>query len=537
MYILGIHGSFGRAEHDAAAVLIKDNEIVAAAEEERFVRYKHAVGLMPDRAIQYCLEQGNITMQDIDIIAFPRATWDDFPPRFEAYLWYNYGYVPSIEYVDHHTSHAASSYFISGFDSALVVTIDQAGDGVSCAAYKGTGRNNLELLESIPFPHSVGLFAAYMTQYLGFRSNHDEYKVMGLSSYGKPRYNLSKLMTTKKGVPLLNTDLLHPEVMRRHPIFHTDQLPMYKDEQYDFMPDRRLRTDTLKNEHKDLAASAQKTIEDTIDKFISKHNKDNRLLCLAGGVIENSVSNGKLAASKIFKDIYVGPACGDAGTALGAALYVATKNGFVFDRLEDNKLGPQYDDSYIQNMLESCEVDYRKSENIVKDTAQLLADQNIIAWFQGRMEFGPRALGSRSLIADPSKDQMRKRVNKIKKREQFRPFAPSVLEEYADELFTVNQKSPFMSFTLETTNTGKRKLAAATHIDFTGRLQTVSRDNSRYRELIEEFNKLTGVPAILNTSLNSGWEPIVESPDQALAFFFSCEADVLVLNEYIVSKK
>lgn len=537
MYILGVHGSFGRAEHDAAAVLIKDDKIIAAAEEERFVRYKHAVGLMPDRAIQYCLEQGNITMRDVSTIAFPRATWDDFPPRFEAYLWYNFGYVPNIEYVDHHTAHAASSYFISGFDSALVVTVDQAGDGLSCAAYKGTGRNTLELIESVPFPHSVGLFAAYMTQYLGFRSNHDEYKVMGLSSYGKPKYDLSKLITSKNDDPILSTNFLHPEVTRRHPIFHTDQLPMYKDEHYDFMPDRRLRTDALEDKHKDLAASAQRTIESIICKFISKHGRDGQLLCLAGGVIENSVSNGKLAASETFTDIYIGPACGDAGTALGAALYVATKNGFIFDRLEDNKLGPQYDNAYIQNMLESCQVHYIRSKNIIEDTARLLADQNIVAWFQGRMEFGPRALGSRSLIADPSKDEMKKRVNKIKKREQFRPFAPSVLEEYAEKLFTVKQKSPFMSFTLETTVTGRRKLAAATHIDFTGRLQTVPSDGSRYRQLIEEFNKLTDIPAILNTSLNSGWEPIVESPDQALAFFFSCEADVLVLNEYIVSKK
>lgn len=536
MYVLGLHGSFGRAEHDSSAVLIKDNKIVAAAEEERFVRYKHAVGLMPDRAIQYCLDEAGITMKDVDRIAFPRATWNDFKDRLTAYLWYNFGHVPEVTYVDHHTAHASSSYLISGFESSLVITIDQAGDGLSCAVFQGEG-SELKQIDSVPFPNSLGLFAAYITQYLGFRSNHDEYKVMGLSSYGKRKYDLSEIISSRDGKPHFNVDFLHAEARQRHPIFHTDQLPMFNDRHYDFMPDRRMRNEELLDEHKDLAASAQKAIEDVALAFIEKYVTAESNLCLAGGVIENSVMDGKVAASGKFKDIYIGPASGDAGTALGAALYVATQHGATFSRMTDNKLGSMYSNEYVKEMLVNCGINFYQSKDVVKETARLIADQNIIAWFQGRMEFGPRALGSRSLIADPSNIEMKKRVNRIKKREQFRPFAPSILEEHAEAFFTVKQNSPFMSFTLPTSELGKKKLVGATHIDGTSRLQTVSNDGSIYRKLIEAFYEISDVPAVLNTSLNSGWEPIVESPDQALAFFFSSEADILVINDFVVSKK
>lgn len=535
MYVLGIHGNFGR-EHDPAAVLIHNNEIIAGAEEERFVRYKHAIGLMPDRAIQYCLKEAKISMQDVDIVAFPRSTWSDFDSRLKAYLWYNFGCVPKIEYVDHHTAHAASCYLISGFDSSLVLTLDQSGDKTSCAIFRGS-KDKLKLVDTVPFPNSLGLFAAFITQYLGFRSNHDEYKVMGLSAYGKPNIDLKELFSSNKGDFKFNQGLLHPEATKRHPVFHTNQLPMFKDQEYSFLPPRRLGGESLTEEHKNLAASAQKVIEDSIFDLINKYKtNEDEYLCIGGGVAENSVANGKIAQSGLFKDIYIAPACGDSGSALGAALYVASQNGFRFQKIIGNKWGPSYDNDYIKKALDAYNIDYDFTDTVAEETAKLLKQQKIVAWFQGRMEFGPRALGSRSLLAAPSDKAMKDRVNQIKKREEFRPFAPSVLKEHQSSLFAVDQFSPFMSFTLQTTKVGKKQIVAATHVDSTGRLQSVTDDNSLYRELIESFYQQTGIPAILNTSLNSSWEPIVENPEQALAFFYSSDVEALILENYIIKK-
>lgn len=536
MYILGIHGSFGKANHDPAAVLIQNNKIIAAAEEERFVRYKHGIGLMPDYAIKFCLQEAKITMKEIDIIAFPNDTWFDFQPRLKSYLWYNFGYVPKIEYVDHHTSHAASSYLISGFPSALIITLDLSGDGISCGIFRGNG-NKIQVIEKIPFPNSIGLFAAFITQYLGFRSNHDEYKVMGLSAYGKPNIDLSKILSFNNGELKFNTNFLHKEVLNRHPIFHTAQLPMFKDLSYSFLPNRRLKGMRITKEHENLAASAQKVIEDSILTLIKKYkSKEDKYLCLGGGVAENSVSNGKLAESGLFEDIYIPPACSDAGGALGSALYVANKEGYKFERITDNKWGTYYSDQYIKNSLDKYGLKYKYSKNIPSLVAKLLADEKIVGWYQGKMEFGSRALGSRSIVANPSIKKMKLRVNRIKKREEFRPFAPSVLNEFHTTLFNKEQFSPFMSFTLNTTPLGKKLIVAATHVDTTARLQSIGNDKSLYRNLIEEFYKYTKVPAILNTSFNSSWEPIVENPEQAIAFFYSSELEALAIGNYLVKK-
>lgn len=535
MYILGVHGNLGKTEHDSAAVLLCDGRIVAAAEEERFVRYKHAVGLMPDAAIRYCLRHAGITMRDVDHVAFPRATWADFPPRFDAYLWYNFGHAPPVSYVDHHLAHAASAYLVSGFDSALVVTMDQAGDGTSCAAFRGSGLD-LTALDRVPFPHSVGLFAALITQYLGFRSNHDEYKVMGLAPHGRPVIDLTAILDSDHGRPRLHQGVLHAEVQHRHPIFHTDQLPMPADDHLAGLPPRRLPGGPLLDSHKDLAASTQRAIEAALLAFINTHraSKDTRL-CLAGGVAENSVAVGAIASAGLFDDIYVAPACGDAGTALGAALVVAAQYGLGGERLTHTQLGPAYSDQYVFELLRSCGVRFTATVDPAADAATLIAGQKIVAWFQGRMEFGPRALGARSLLADPSTEEMRIRVNQIKRREQFRPFGPSVLAEHMPALFAVCPDTPFMSFTVPTTHNAP--IVAATHIDGTSRPQTVPADGSLFRRLTEKFNADTGCPAVLNTSLNSGWEPIVESPEQAMAFLFSTSADALVINHAVVLKE
>ena len=537
MYTLGIHGNFGTATHDAAAVLIRDNQIVAAGEEERFTRYKHAVGILPDYAIKYCLDHAGIAMKDVDYIAFPAATWTNFDSRLRSYLWYTFDFVPKIEYIDHHTAHAASSFLLSGFPSALVLTLDLSGDGVSCGIFRGS-QNRLQLVDTITFPDSLGLFAAFITQYLGFRSNHDEYKVMGLSAYGKPTIDLSRILRFTNGNLKFNQALLHPEVLKRYPVFHTSQLPMFRDTTYSFLPQRRLKNEPLLSVHKDLAASAQKVIEDAIFALIHKYKtQEDTYLCMAGGVAENSVANGKIAQSHLFNDVYVAPVCSDAGSALGAAVYVATQNGFHFEKVIDTKWGPGFTNAYIQKVLESYSVSYTYTDDVSGQTARLLTKGNIVGWFEGRMEFGSRALGGRSILADPRSAKMKERVNTIKKREAFRPFGSSILDEHHSSLFATSHFSPFMSFTIQTTKKGTHMIPASVHIDGTSRVQSVGKNSSLYRKLLENFYDQTGVPALLNTSFNSSWEPIVMSPEQALAFFYSSALDVLVMGKYMIRKK
>ncbi|WP_280249203.1 carbamoyltransferase family protein [Nocardia abscessus] len=534
MYVLGIHGTFGRADHDAAAVLLHDGRIVAAAEEERFVRYKHAVGLMPDHAIRYVLGEAAISMREVDVIAFPRATWLDFPARFEAYLWYQFGHVPDVEYVDHHLAHAASAYLISGFDQSLVVTADQAGDGI-CAAVFRAAASKLTPVETVPFPDSIGLYAAAMTQYLGYRSSHDEYKVMGLAAHGTP-YPRQPLMAIDAGLPHVNTALLHREVFHRHPLFHTDQLPMIAADALPGFPARRLPGGPLTVDHANVAATAQAVIETAVHALVERHRQPaDTHLCVAGGVMENSVAVGKLLTHAGFTDIYAAPACGDAGTALGAALVVAAAHGHRPDRVEDTQLGPAFTDPDIAAVLRECAIASTLTHDPADSAAELLSEGRIVAWFQGRMEYGPRALGARSLLADPSTAVMRERVNRIKRREEFRPFGPSVLAEHAAQFFGRSDiRAPFMSFTLPTADRGP--IVAATHVDGTSRPQTVPPGPGVYRRLIERFYERTGIPAVLNTSLNSGWEPIIADPAQALAFFYSCPADALVIGSHIVTK-
>ncbi|MEU7631686.1 carbamoyltransferase C-terminal domain-containing protein [Nocardia sp. NPDC049220] len=534
MFVLGIHGTFGRADHDAAAVLLRDGEIVAAAEEERFIRYKHAVGLMPDHAIRFVLAAAAITIHDVDVIAFPRATWRGFEPRFEAYLWYQFGHVPPVEYIDHHLAHAASAYLLSGFDRSLIVTADQAGDGICCAVFRGEGAT-ITPVETIGWPDSIGLYAAAMTQYLGGRSNHDEYKVMGLAAHGTPDPAYTALLRADAGRPHLDTSWIHAEVFHRHPLFHTDQLPMTNADQLLGLPPRRLPGAGLRREDADLAASVQAAIEDTFTALVDRHrNAADTRLCVAGGVAENSVMAGRLATSARFTDLYAAPACGDAGTALGAALVVAAGHGHRPSRLTHTQFGPSWTDQQIAATLTDCGAQFTTTDDPAAAAADLLARQHIVAWFQGRMEFGPRALGARSLLADPSTVEMQRRVNSIKRREQFRPFGPSVLTEHLPALFGREVTAPFMSFTLPTA--APTPIVAAIHVDGSSRPHTVDAGTGVYRRLIEQFHQLTGIPAVLNTSLNSGWEPIIASPEQALAFLFSSPADALVIGCHVVTK-
>jgi carbamoyltransferase len=536
MYILGIHGNFGRSDHAAAATIIRGSEIVAAAEEERFLRQKHATGLFPDRSIRYCLREADIDIHDVDVIAFPRNTWQHFQERLQAYFEYQFGHCPKIEFVQHHLAHVASVFFLSGFPRALCVSIDRSGDGIALAVYRGSG-STLELLHEEPFPNSIGLFAAFMTQYLGFRSNHGEYKVMGLAAYGEPNIDLSFLLDVSENAYHFHDEFLHEEVLRPYPGFPTEQLPIFNREAESKIPHRRFRDEPIQETHSNLAASIQHTIEQAVLAIIKRFKQDgDEYLCLSGGVAHNSTMNGKIASSGMFKDVYVPPAVGDAGTALGAAVAIAVDNGARFSRLESGLLGESFSEDQIQNLLRTCNVNFTHVEDPAETAAELLAKGDTIAWFQGRAELGSRALGARSLLANPSTADMKDKVNRIKHRGDFQPFAPSVLADQVPKHFKSHVRSPFMSFAFPTVPDAASSFPAAIHVDGSARLQTVSATDGMYHSMIRKFYDLTGVLAVLNTSLNSNWEPIVHSPNDALAFFFSSHTDHLLLGPFLLSK-
>lgn len=537
MYILGIQGNFGRPEHDPDAVLIRDNELIAAVEEERLIRYKCAFGVMPDRAIRYCLKTAGITMKDVDVLAFPRNTWTGHENRLNWYSEYNFGSRPKrIEFFGHHLAHAASTYYYSGYKKSLILTIDMTGDGISLAVFRANG-NDIQLVHEIPFPNSLGIFMVLITQYLGFRSSQDEGKVMGLAAHGTPSIDMSPLLKVTKDGYEFNPESLHPEVFKRYPEFHMRQLPFFSEMVERALPKRRLANEEILTEHKDIAASAQKVVEDAVFKIIELFKKkDDEYLCLAGGVTQNSVLNGKIVSSRLFKEVFVTPVVGDAGSALGAATLVQIQSGFKPNIMKSCYLGPDYSSEYIKGYLEKNRIKYKQYSDIVNKVASDLAEGKVVALFQGRMELGPRALGNRSLLANPKIEGMKHKVNIIKNREQFRPFAPSILHEYGPKLIKHYQNAPFMSFTFDTTDYGYEMLKEATHIDRTARVQSVHPNTGRYRDIIDAFYKKTGIPGILNTSLNVEGQPIVDSPQQAVSLFYSTNVDTLAIENFILEK-
>jgi carbamoyltransferase len=536
MKILGVHGSFGRADHDPAAVLVVDGEVVAAAEEERFVRRKHAVGLMPEHAIRYCLTSAGLEMRDVDYVAFPRLTWFDMRDRLPAFLRFRFGSSPRLEFFDHHLAHAASAFIGSGFSEALVVSADRSGDRTALAVYRCTGSHFVELHRE-PFPNSLGLFAAMMTQYLGFASNNDEYKVMGLAALGEPTFDLADILSVHDGHYDLHRKWVNPYVLKPYPFVATDQLPIFSDALDDKLRLRRLPGVPLTREHADLAASVQKQIERALTSVIRKWQDDaDSNLCLAGGVAQNSVLNGVLAASRLAERIYVPPAAHDGGSALGAALYLASELGDRCRPVTNSFYGPAYSDADVRRYLSESGLSFRQIDDPASTAAEILARGLTVGWFQGRAEFGPRALGSRSLLANPGRPAMRHKVNRIKGREKFRPFAPSLLEEDASNHLVTPVDSPFMSFTVASTALGRARFPAATHTDGTARVQTVSDSDTQLRPLLSAFKARTSLPAILNTSLNAGWEPIVLTPQDAVAHFHACALDALVIGSFLLEK-
>ncbi len=559
MYVLGISAFY----HDAAACLLKDGEIVAAASEERFTRKKHDADF-PEHAIRYCLDEGRIRVDDLAYVGFYEKPFVKFkrilythlacyPLSFKPFLkaipsWMrekliipsvvkqHTGYEGEVLMTEHHLSHAASSFLLSPFKESAILTVDGVGEWSTATYGKGVG-NDISLFKEIRFPHSLGLLYSAFTYYLGFKVNSAEYKVMGLAPYGEPKYydKIRQLID-----------------IRADGSFHLDMayfnylsgLTMTNDK-FDALFDGAFRRpdDPLDQRHKDLAASVQRVTEEVMLQMANYIHKEtgSKNLCLAGGVALNCVANGRVLREGPFEHIYVQPAAGDAGGAVGVASYIyhtLLKNERKF-WMSHAFTGPGYDDQAIREFLVGNEIPFRElpRAELLRETAKLIADQAVVGWFQGRMEFGPRALGSRSILADARSPENKDRVNlKIKFRESFRPFAPAVLAERCNEFFELTEPSPYMLLVAQV-RPEKRIIPAVTHVDGSARVQTVDRaTNPLFYDLIAEFDKLSGVPVIINTSFNVRGEPIVCTPSDAYRCFVETGMDYLVMGSFLIDK-
>lgn len=597
MYILGISALY----HDAAAALIKDGEIIAAAQEERFTRKKHDPSI-PKHAIEYCLKEGKIEAEDLQAVVYydnPLLTMGRFVQNLryagadsEDLLKFSLGSLVSrkmwvhkmledcmgrlgvenkLYVAEHHVSHAASAFFPSPYRKAAIITVDGVGEYATTTIGYGED-NHIKLLQEIDYPHSLGLLYSAFTYFCGFKVNSGDYKLMGLAPYGEPVYYQlikDKLIDIKPdGSYRLNLEYFDYQYGRAMTNEKFAQL---------FGGDRRLPESAITKREMDMAASVQKVVEEIII-LMARHAKkltgeDVENLVLAGGVALNCVANGKLYREKIFENIWVQPAAGDAGGAVGAAMfyyYQYCNNKRIADGIHDRQkasyLGPEYADDVIEEYLKEKGYIYHKQEDkqmLYQQVAKLLDEQKVIGLFEGRMEYGPRALGNRSIIGDPRSPEMQSKLNlKIKYRESFRPFAPSVLEESTEEYFEMDCRSPYMLLCADVQETRRTEfqlgeeiklsqenllpvvnkvrsdIPAVTHVDYSARIQTVNEeDNPTYYGIIKAFQQLTGCGVIINTSFNVRGEPIVCTPEDAYLCFMRTEMDALVLGDYILYKE
>ena len=586
-YILGISAYY----HDSASCILLDGEIIAAAQEERFTRKKHDQNF-PSHAIEYCLKEAGIDSSVLDYVAFYDKPFLKFERILETYLAYapkgigsflkaiplwikkklwikelikdELSYTGMILFSEHHMSHAASAFYASPFQKAAFLTMDGVGEWSTTSYGIGDG-NQLEMLADIYFPHSLGLLYSAFTYYTGFRVNSGEYKVMGLAPYGEPKYKeliYEHLIDVKEdGSFKMNMDYFDYSV----------GLTMTNQKFNNLIGGPpRIPESELTQKEMDLACSIQEVTEEIVMKM-AKHVRNvtgKKYLCLAGGVALNCVSNGKLLRSGLFEDIYIQPASGDAGGAIGCAL-LTWHQYLSNERSADNKndgmkgayLGPEYSNDDIQSYMDKKGYIYKKlkDEEFPETIADLIVDQKVIGWFQGRMEFGPRALGSRTIIGDARSSEMQKTMNlKIKYRESFRPFAPSVRAENISDYFEIDRESPYMLLVanvqkdkqvamseeqnsyvgLEKLNVVRSEIPAITHVDYSARIQSVNgKTNSRYHEMLTKFNDKYGCPVIVNTSFNVRGEPIVCTPEDAYLCFMRTEMDYLIMGNYLLDKK
>ena len=592
--ILGISAFY----HDSAATILVDGKIIAAAQEERFTRKKHDASY-PFNAIEFVLNFTKLKLNEVDQIIFFEKPFLKFERLLETYVAFaprgfrsfcmampvwlkdklfqkkmlfnelkrhdnNFKDNKKIFFSDHHLSHAASAFFPSPFEEAIVLTADGVGEWATTTVAIGKG-NNLEIKKEIHFPHSLGLLYSAFTYYIGFKVNSGEYKLMGLAPYGVPIYEdkiKNNLIDVKEdGSFHLNQSYFN----------YATGLTM-TNKKFDILFGQKVRDtkhEKLTQFHMDIAASIQKVTEDIMIKIAKSLKEEFNIsnLCLAGGVALNCVANGKMLREKIFDNIWVQPAAGDAGGSLGAALalwYIEQNNPRTVDHkdsMQGSYLGPEYSQKEIEEQLDKAGAKYEifKDEELLDKTATDLSNEDIIGWFQGRMEFGPRALGGRSILGDPRSEKMQKNLNlKVKYRESFRPFAPSILKEDLSEWFDLDVDSPYMLmvsninkdkiikmtedqknlFGIDKLNIKRSEIPAVTHVDYSARIQTVHQEtNERYFKLIEKFKEKTNCPILVNTSFNVRGEPIVNTPLDAFNCFMGTDLDKLVIGNCILDKK
>ena len=565
MYNLGISCYY----HDSAAALLKDGRVIAAVEEERFSRKKFDDGY-PKMAIDWCLNECDISPEQIDSVAFydkpilkferlldnyiavaPRGMYsflDTIPKWLHKRLWIKNeiknhlkGFNGNIIFPEHHMSHAAYAFYTSQFDESAILTIDGVGEW-STTSFGIAKNNKIQLTNDIRWPHSLGLFYSAFTYFLGFKVNEGEYKLMGLSSYGKPKYyDLIK----ENLIDVKNDGSIHLNM--KYFAFTYDKVMTNENFAQLFGIPPRKEGEKTEQIHYDIGASAQKILEDVMLKMVNHIHFKTKMknLCIGGGVALNGVANYKILKNGPFDNVHIPPSPGDGGSAVGCAQYLYFVHNNKKRIIENNHskliqenvyVGPSYSDEDIIKFLDSNNIKYEKFEkqSLLKKTAQLISTGNIVGWYQGKMEWGPRALGNRSILADPRNASMKDILNeKIKHRESFRPFAPSVLEEYASDFFDIDIPSPYMLMVAKVKK--PEIIPAVTHVDGTGRLQTVSNDaNPLYYDLINEFYKITGVPVIINTSMNVMGEPIVNTPEQAFQMIVKTDMDCLVMGNNLI---
>jgi len=590
--ILGISAFY----HDSAAALITDGKIIAAAQEERFSRKKHDARY-PFHAVEYILKESKLNLNQIDHIVFFEKPFLKFERLLETYMAFapkgfksfslsmpiwlreklfqkkflfdklkqhdeSFTDIKKINFSEHHYSHAASAFFPSPFKEAVILTLDGVGEWATTTVAIGD-KNKLEIIKEIHFPHSLGLLYSAFTYYTGFKVNSGEYKLMGLAPYGKPIFKdliIEKLIDLKEdGSFKINMEYFN----------YATGLTMTNKKFSKLFgnPVRNPNKDLLKEFHMDIAASVQAVTEEIVLRLTKSISKEYNIknLCLAGGVALNCVANGKILKEKVFEKIWIQPAAGDAGGSLGAALAYwhhelkKPRENFK-DKMNGSYLGPMIQNDLIEEKLKKLKANYKKyeTEELISLTAKELASEKTVGWFQGRMEFGPRALGARSILADPRSEKMQKELNlKIKFRESFRPFAPSVLTEDVSEWFEMTEESPYMLlvsevkkdkqiqmskteenlFGIEKLNIKRSVIPAVTHVDYSARIQTVREEtNPRYYKLIKEFKKITKCPVLVNTSFNVRGEPIVCTVEDAYNCFMGTGLDILVIEDFILFK-
>lgn len=568
-YILGINAYHA----DSSAALLIDGEVVSATEEERFTRQKHWAGL-PVKSIEFCLKSYGLKMSDISSICVgrdPKAKIINkikymvknikpsifmLKQRFanrsdlnslKDNIKNHFGFCPTINFIEHHRAHLASAFFSSPFEEATLISIDGSGDFSTIMIGKGVG-NKIEVIESQDFPVSIGLFYTAFTQFLGFPYYGDEYKVMGLSPYGSPDYlkeMRSIIWSGDKNILEWNSSFFN---LNSGAVSYSDNNPsvsrLFDETNFKkFFGDKRLKNEEINQRHKNIASSLQKRTEELIFEIIERAFKHTKIsnLCLAGGVAQNSVANGKILNNTSIKDIYIPSAGHDAGISMGASQYHFFHNldNKRIEPLFDANLGIYFSNEKIKEIIEGLGLSYKylEDDTLFKYVAKAISNNNVIGFFDGKAEFGPRALGSRSILADPRNSKAQQLLNeKIKKRESFRPFAPSIIEDYGEEFFENYQFTPFMERVIPIKKEKQKLIPAVTHVDGSGRLQSVKKElRPRYYNLINEFYKITGIPILINTSFNEN-EPVVNIPEEAIDCYLRTDMDMLVLGNYILEK-